>query len=170
MSKPLVEIKGFKELEAKIRLLANDKDKKKELLLILRQVAKPTLEVAKSLVPVSRKAHKTRGQLIQPGNLKKSLGFITGKSDNPTILVGPRVKGQNKGWYGAMVHEGHNVYAKGFKRKHVAGNVNDHGAIGRTKAVPYLKNAYSATNGMVTADAEKKVTAFIQRRIDKLSN
>jgi hypothetical protein len=32
----------------------------------------------------------------------------------------------------------------------------------------YAKKANQATNGQVTADAERRVTAFIQRRIDKL--
>jgi hypothetical protein len=157
MSKSVVEITGFKELQAKIKLLADDKDKKRELLLLLRQVAKPTLEAAKAFVP--KKTLK----------LQKSLGFISSKAINPTVLVGPRVKGQNKGWYGHMVHEGHNIYAKGFKRKRKGGGVNDYAAKSRTKAQPYMTEAYAATEGLVTADAEKKVTAFIQRRIDKLS-
>jgi len=173
MSKPLVEISGFKELEAKIKLLADDKDKKRELLLILRQVAKPTLEAAKGLVPISKKPHLVSGkrtkEIIQPGNLKKSLGLITGKSDNPTILVGARAKGQFKGWYGAMVEKGHNIYAKGFKRKRTGGSVNNFAAKSRTKVTPFMESAYNATNGQVTSDAEKRVTTFIQRRIDKLS-
>jgi hypothetical protein len=31
-----------------------------------------------------------------------------------------------------------------------------------------MQKANQATNGQVTADAERRVTAFIQRRIDKL--
>jgi hypothetical protein len=33
---------------------------------------------------------------------------------------------------------------------------------------PFYAKANQATNGQVTADAERRVTAFIQRRIDKL--
>lgn len=169
MSKPLVEITGFKELEAKIKLLANDKDKRNEVLLILRQVAKPTLQAARVLVPVSKKAHKSRGRLVQPRNLQKSIGNITGKQANPTIYVGPRAKGSFDGWYGGIVHDGHNIYNKGFKRKHTGGGINNHAAKGRTVANPFMTKAYAMTDGMVTADAEKRITAFIQRRIDKLS-
>lgn len=168
MSKPLVEIQGFKELEAKLKLLSNDADKRKEILLILRQVANPTLRAAQSFINDSRKSHKTRGVLIQPGNLKKSIGTITGKQNNPTIYVGPRVKGSFKGWYGHFVHDGVNIYSKGFKRKHTKG-ANNAAAKSRTKANPFMTKANSLTNSQVTDDAEKRITSFIQRRIDKLS-
>lgn len=168
MSRPLVEITGFNELQDKIKQLANVKDKKREMLLILRQVAKPTLAAARAFVPVSKKAHKLRGAIIQPENLKKSLGNITGKQENPTIYIGPRAKGGNKGWYGHFVEYPVNVYAKGFKRKRKKG-ANSAAAIGQKKANPFMKNAYAATQGQVTADAEVKVAAFIQRRINKLS-
>jgi hypothetical protein len=40
-------------------------------------------------------------------------------------------------------------------------------AVRRTTA--FYAKTNQATNGQVTADAERRVTAFIQRRIDKLS-
>lgn len=163
-----VDVQGFDELISKIRLLSNDKDKKREILMLLRQAAKPTLAAAKSLVPISKKPHKLRGQFIQPKNLQKSLGNITGQSSNPTILVGPRVKGGNKGWYGAFVHDGVNIYNKGYKRKHKKG-ANNHAVRGRTVGNPYLTKAYEQTKSGATADVRSKMTAFVQRRIDKLS-
>lgn len=163
-----IEVTGFEELKRKIILLSNDKDKRREILLILRQVAKPTLAAAKSIVPKSKRPHKLRGETIQPGNLQKSLGYINGKSSNPTVLVGPKVKGGNKGWYGAFVHDGVNVYNKGYKRKRTKG-ANNHAAKSRTVANPYLTKAYEQTKSGATADVERKMSAFIQRRIDKLS-
>lgn len=162
-----ITVQGFEELKQKIVLLANDKDKKREMLLILRQVAKPTLSTAKILAPISKKIHKARGVTISPGNLKKSLGFITGKNNNPTIYVGARVKGPNKGWYANFVHDGINIYNKGFKRKHTKA-ANNHAAKRRTIGNPFLTNAYTATKSVATADAEKRMANFIQRRIDKL--
>ncbi|WP_119792048.1 HK97-gp10 family putative phage morphogenesis protein [Flavobacterium anhuiense] len=168
MSSPLFEVEGFEELKAKIRELANDKDKKREVLVILRQVAQPTLQAARSFVPVSSKRHKARGKLIEPGNLKKSLGFITGKQENPTIYVGTRAKGANSGWYGHFVERGVNKYRKGYKRKRKRG-ANNHAAIGKTKATPFMAMAYQATGTQVTNEAQQKMAKFIQRRIDKLS-
>ncbi len=168
MSSFSVEVTGFDELVNELKKIADDKTKRKETLIILRQIAKSTLEVAKREVPVSKKVHIARGQRISPDNLKKSLGTITGKNkENPTILVGPRVKGNNKGWYGHMVHDGVNVYRKGFKRKHKKG-ANDHAAVSRTRSNPYLTRAYDQTQGKVTADAEAKFTASVQRRLNKL--
>lgn len=168
MSKSAVEISGFKELQDLIKDLADDKNKRRESLVLLRQVAKPTLDVAKQLVPVSKKIHIARGKKIQPGTLKKSLGNITSKSKNPTILVGPRAKGKNDGWYGHFVHDGVNIYRKGFKRKHKKG-ANDGAALRRTKGNPYLRKAFESTEGKITKDAEQKFAKFLQRRIDKLS-
>ena len=168
MSSLKVEVLGFDELVAKIKLLANDADKRREMLILLRQISKPTLAAARTLVPISRKPHKLRGQVIQPGNLKKTLGNITGKSQNPTIYVGARVKGSKKGWYAAFVHDGVNIYNKGYKRKHKKG-ANNHAAKGSTTGNPFLTNAYEQTKGTVTAEAEKQFAAFIQRRINKLS-
>lgn len=163
-----IQVTGFEELKRKIMLLSNDKDKRREMLIILREVAKPTLSAAKALVPKSRKPHRLRGVVIQPKNLQKSLGNITGKSQNPTVFVGARVKGGNKGWYGAFVHDGVNIYNKGYRRKRKKG-ANNNAARKRTAGNPYLTKAYEQTKSGVTGDAERKMAAFIQRRIDKLS-
>jgi len=175
MSKKIVDIEGFEVLQRKIKKLGNDKDKKREVLNILRQVAKPTVNAARSLAPQSSKPHRARKTLINPGNLKKSIGTITGKKGNakinPTIYVGARVKGRHDGFYAAWVHEGVNIYRKGFKRNRSGKkDINASGAASRTKANPFLDNAYKQTQGRVTAEAEKRVTKFIQRRINKLSN
>lgn len=177
MSNLKLEIKGVDELIGKIKILANDKDKRREILMILKQISKPTLSAAKQNVPISKKAHLISGKrsrkMIQPGNLKKSLGHITGRKgsskDNPTIYVGARVKGVQDGFYAAWVHEGHNIYAKGFKRKRKKG-ANMGAAKSRTKANPFLRKAYEQTGGRVTADAEAQFSKFLQRRIDKLSS
>jgi HK97 gp10 family phage protein len=163
-----VDVIGFDKLTAQLKRLANDKDKKREVLIILRQIAAPTLNAARSLAPVSEKSHKARGRIIAPGNLKKSLGNITGKQENPTIYVGARAKGSNNGWYAHFVHEGVNVYNKGFKRKRVRG-ANSGAAVRRTTGNPFLTRAYQQTNGTATAEADKQMVNFIQRRIKKLS-
>jgi len=163
-----IDVIGFDKLTEQLKRLANDKDKKREVLMVLRNVARPTLSAAKSLAPISKKTHKARGKIITPGNLRKSLGNITGKQENPTIYVGARAKGNNNGWYAHFVHNGVNVYNKGYKRKRVRG-ANASAAVRTTRANPFLTKAYAQTNGTVTADAEKQMTAFIQRRINKLS-
>lgn len=88
-----------------------------QTLALLREVAKPTLQRLVCWLRIQKNARGTRSK-NNTGNLKKSQGLITGKSENPTILVGPRVKGANKGWYGHFVHDGVNIYHKGYKRKH----------------------------------------------------
>lgn len=176
-SRPFIEVEGFPELMEKIKLLADDKSKRQEVLKVLRQVANATVTVAKANAPISRKPHLVSGkrtrEMIVPGSLKRSIGTITGKSSNPTILVGPRAKGSNKGWYGNFVELGHNIYAKGFKRKRTGTSKailrNNAGAKKRTKADLFMARSYEQTKGQVTADAEQKFAAYIQKQIDRLS-
>ena len=154
MSKALVEIEGFKELQQKLVKLSNDKDKRKEVLKILGQVANPTVKVAKQLAPVSKKAHvqKRKGQsfgtIISPGTGKKSIGKKTmRRAKNPTIYVSPRSTRKNDGWYLRQ------FVIRGTKF---------------IKSNPFIDKAYEQTKGRVTSDAEKKVAKYIQKRIDKL--
>lgn len=192
-----VDIEGFQELTNKIKLLSDDKDKRRESLAILRQIAKPTLQVSKSIVPVSKNKHYSRGKFIQPGNLKKSLGLITGRSSNPTIIVGARAKRKFDGWYAHFVHEGHEYFAGASKssklffknnsrfttvRNNSKGSANNKtrktkkeravlrqmGKARMTKPQPFLTDAFNQTKGQVTTEAEKKFSQFIQKRINKL--
>jgi len=159
MSKQLFEIEGFKTLQSKIKRLP-DKVKKREMLRVLRAVAKPTVAAARSEAPVGDKVHKRYSRrdgsvlgVYNPGNLKKSIGNITGRRGsakvNAVLYVGPRSKGRKyDGYYGAMVHGGTK-----FQRPN-----------------KYMDRAYNRTKGLVTRDAEDKVAKAIQRQIDKLSN
>jgi hypothetical protein len=176
-----IEVTGFPELKAKIKELSNDKDKVREVKLILRQIAKPTLAAIRAATPVSKKSHIARGKKIEPGNLKKSIGIIESKSKNPTILVGPRAKRGNDGWYGHMVHGGHAVYRnsqnskkvlKSGRKKSVLARVTNKrkgNAVGFVDGIPFQTMGYDKTKGTVTAEAEKQFAKFIQRRINKLS-
>lgn len=158
MSRDLYKIDGFKELQKKIKVLP-DKLKKREMLKILRVVARPTVAAARSEAPMGTRSHKrysrrTGAVLAEyfPGNLKKSIGNITGRRGsakrNAVIYVGPRTKGRkNDGYYGAMVH---------------GGTVNQ-------DPNPYMDRAYSITKGRVTRDAEVKTAKALQRQIDRLS-
>ena len=156
MAKSLVEIEGFNVLNAKLKALNNDKIKRREMLKVLGQIANPTVKAARTQAPQSAKAHLISGKrtrkIIPPGNLKKSIGKIRGKKGlgktNAVLYVGPRSKGRkNDGWYGMFVHNG---------TRHQKANV-------------FMDRAYAQTKGKVTADAEQKVTKYVQKQIDRLS-
>ncbi len=156
MSKGLVEIKGFEQLERKIKLLKDDKVKKREVLKILGQLANPTVKAARSEAPKSKKNHYQGGKrtkkLIKSGNLKRSIGKITGRKGsarvNAVLYVGPKSKGRkNDGWYGAFV-EGGTI---------------------RQAPNPFMLRAYQKTKGEIPEKAEQRVSKYIQRQIDRLS-
>lgn len=158
MAKSLIEIEGFDRLQAQIQKL-DDKVKRREVLKILGQVANPTVKAARTQAPKSKKPHVQSGKrtykVIQPGNLKKSIGKITGKRGkakvNAILYVGPRSKGRkNDGWYGAFVHGG----TKFSKEK---------------TPNPFMNRAYNQTKGKVTADAEQKVKQYLDKQIARLS-
>ena len=181
MPTQLTQITGFTELIQKIRQLASDKDKKAEMVRLLRNVAIGTSRVAKRNTPISKRPHLISGsrtrRIVQPGNLKKSIGVITGRKGkaktNPTVYVGPRAKGNNDGFYGNFVEYGHNIYRTGFSRKRSSSESarrhNTSGAISRTSENRFMERTYDQTKGQVTAETEAKVVKFIQKRIDKLS-
>lgn len=155
MAKSLVEIEGFDRLQAKIQKL-DDRVKRREVLKILGQVANPTVKAARTQAPKSKKPHVQAGsrtyKIIQPGNLKKSIGKIRGKRGsakvNAVLYVGPRAKGRkNDGWYGAFVH----------------------GGTKKQTPNPFMDRAYSQTKGRVTADAEDKVKKYLDKQIARLS-
>lgn len=156
MAKSLIEIEGFDKLQSKLKQLP-DKVKKSEVLKILGQVANPTVKAARTQAPKSKKPHVQSGtrtyKIIQPGNLKKSIGKIRGKKGsakvNAVLYVGPRSKGRkNDGWYGAMVHGG---------TKHQTAN-------------PFMNRAYNQTKGQVTAEAEVKIAKYIDKQVARLSS
>lgn len=130
------------------------------MLKILRIAARPTVAAARSAAPVGDRNHKRYSRRdgavlgeYSPGNLRASIGNITGRRGsarvNAVIYVGPRSKGRKKdGYYGAMVHGG---------TKNQAAN-------------PFMDRALAATGALVTKVAEKKIALALQRQINKLSN
>lgn len=153
MNKPLFEIKGFNQLEAKLKKIGDDKTKRKAVTQILGQLANPTVKIAKQLSPVSKKAHvqKRKGQrfgtVISPGTGKKSIGKKTmRRAKNPLVIVSPRSTRRNDGWYLRQ------FVIRGTRYQ---------------KSQPFIDKAYSQTEGRVTAEAERKMEKYIQKQIDK---
>ena len=177
MPTPLIEITGFPQLIRQIQSLETDRQRLSETRKILRRVAMGTVRVARSEAPIAKRAHVARRERIQPGNLRKSIGVIAGKSrENAVVYAGPRVKRGQKGWYGHFVELGHNIYRAGFRRDRSGGTRlsraqrrNAAGVTGRTRANAYMARAYDSTKGQVTEETLRSVTAYIQRRIDALS-
>lgn len=169
MSKNLVEIIGFSELQGQLKKLGNDKTKTREVRKILGQLANATVAAAKRLAPLD-KGLKVRGKVYsrkkrQVNKLVVQQKYTTGfaiksigkkamtRAKNPMIVVRPRditIGGNKKygGWYvRQMVIRG---------TKFIEGN-------------PFMDKAYNQTKGGVTADAEKKFGRYMQKQIDRLS-
>lgn len=154
MSKSLVEIEGFAELEKQIKSLANDKVKKREVLKILGQVANPTVKAVKALTPIGDGLIKLRGNSYARKNYlggtgKRSIGKKNmRKTKNAVLYVSPRSTKRADGWYLRQ------FVIRGTKKQ---------------KANEFIDKAYSQTKGQVTKDAEVKVAKYIQKQINRLS-
>lgn len=168
MARLRVQVRGIQSVERKFKQFGNLSEDRAEVLKLLQQVAKPTLRAAKVHTPISTRK-KGKKNKRPKGNLNKSIGFIEGKKgqakDNPTVYVGPRVKGMYDGYYGAWVHEGRNIYSKGFKRNRSKAGANNHAAKSRTKGDPYMTKAYEDTGGTAKESAKRIMTAYMKRRI-----
>ena len=190
MPKKLVEIKGFDELREKIQLIANDKDKKRQMTQILKQVSKLSVNAAKANVPVQRSYSNVKSKrTVVGGSLKKSIGNIVGKKgrskENAVVYVGPRVykgskfskAGRNKfgdGWYGHMVDQGHDIYQnrKRGNKQSILKRVNKRNkgfSAKRVEGAFFMEKAFALTKGMVTSAAEEKIAKYIQYKIKRLS-
>jgi len=173
-----IEVKGVETVVKAIHSLSKIGVTYKSLMISkLEKIAAPTLAAAKTMAPVSKKEHTIRKKRIQPGNLQKSIGFITGKNENPTVYVGPRVKEGHQGWYGAMVETGHNIYNN--KKRKYKGKLSNKSVLsritkkrggnvaGKVEGKFYMQKAYQATGGMVTKSAETEFANYIQSEINK---
>lgn len=159
MAKGLVEIQGFEELQAKIKKLGNDKDKRRPLLKILRKSAKSTIDTARRLAPKDT------------GNAAKSIKFQTmRRASVPMGIVGPRSLGKYDGWYmRQFVIPGHNIYKKGFKRNR-RGNqaANALGAKRRVEPNFFINRTQQITQGKVVGKAIPQTERYIQKLINQL--
>lgn len=192
-----IEVEGFDVLLTNLKKIKDDKAKKREILIILRRLSKPVVNVAKSKVPVQRSSSnlKTKRTIVG-GSLRQSLGIITGKKgnakENPTVYVGPRVfkgkkaklSGRNTygdGWYGHMVDQGHDIYGnygnkgkvskkgrKGSTLGRLRGKSKGN-VIGHVKGAFFMKKTFQATSAGVAKESESAVAKYFQSRIDKLS-
>lgn len=197
MSNLNFEVSGFDDIKTEIKKIVDDKGKKKEMLILLRRVAKPTLQATKRFVPVQRSRSNVKSKrTVMGGGLKQSLGYITGtkgaSKENPTVYVGPRVfkgakakkSGRNTfgdGWYGHMVDQGHDIYRNDKYRNYVkkAGGrsksilsrltlKHDKGVTqGRVEGQFFMDKAYQATGSSATKEAESSVAQYFQKRFDK---
>jgi hypothetical protein len=180
-----LEISGLDELSLKIKKLARDDNKTKEINKILWQLAKPTLDRSKQLAPVGSRYTTWNGKKVTrpdyvPGTGRDSIARkkMT-KARNPMVTISPRSRSSADGWYmRRMVIPGHNIYRPGFKRsrkgrrdadlaKTRASNLK--GAKSRVPPNPFLDKAYKQTKGTVTAKAERRMAKYFQKQIDRLS-
>ena len=159
MSKSIVEIQGFNELQQLVKKLP-DSVKRRELLKVLRRVAKPTLETVKTLAP---------------GKIGTALNTFTGtkgsNKENAVVYVGKKFKrraapgnlAKYDPWYWKIVEEGHDLVKGGRKR-------NNGRVVGYVEGRQFMTRGYNITKGKVTAESEVAVTKYIQRQINRLSN
>jgi len=118
-----------------------DKLKRSELLKILRQGAKPTLEAAKANLANHKKT----------GNLQKSISTFTGKSKiNPNVQVGASAK--KKGTHAHLLELGT------APRKTKKGKFT-----GAVSAKPFMRPAYDATKNQAAENINKATAKYLTK-------
>ena len=162
-----VQIDGFEELRSKIKLLGDDKAKRKEVTKILGQIANPTLKAARNLAPVGSGFIETKGRRFarrkryagrrvlqdpyQAGTGKKSIAKKNmTRSSVPMITISPRSRKSADGFY--------------LRQFVIPGTKNN------PKKNNFLDRAYNQTKGSVTASAERRMAKYFQKQINRLSN
>lgn len=159
-----IKVEGFKELELLIKRLP-DKITKNEVNKVLNQIAHPLFKMMQSLVPRSTgfkynngKAYRIKKRqlgktIIQPiytpGYGRKTIAKKKlRKSKNPLISVGPHTRKGKDGYY--------------LRQWLIPGTVH-------FKGNDFIEKARRATEGAMLPDAEKRISKYIQKQIDRLN-
>lgn len=119
-----LEVSGIREIQMMLKELPRAV-RKKVLMDVFRKASKPLIREAKARTPVSNKKefatlhrHYTKGKGFhafkrrhRPGQLKRSIGAIPGRSKEAVLWVGPRTSRRysttaNDGWYGHFIEFG----------------------------------------------------------------
>jgi HK97 gp10 family phage protein len=117
----MIKIEGIEELKKEFSRMT-DKEATRMMREILVKVAKPVREAAKREAPIADKPVTIKrkgkaGKIVEPGNLKKSIAIIKGRSKlYPNVHIGARAgdKRKNDGYYAHFVHDGH-IFKQGGK-------------------------------------------------------
>ncbi len=145
--KLFTKITGDKELD-KLLVQVSEVYKVKLLRQVLKKAATPVVKAVKANTPVSdRDDFDTKHKV---GDLKRSIGKITGKSkDFPTIYVGPRVK-KNwgiKGYIGGWVNDGVKSSAVTFSARR------------------YMKKGYEASKMQATQSIRSQMIKILEKKL-----
>ena len=148
---------GAKEMELLLRKLPDQPFTGRAMTFILKKAAKPLIQAMKRHVKVSSKktwakgSFSTRLKFHRPGELKRSIGIVTGKNKKrPLLSIGPRfgkkAVGGNDGWYFHFLEYG----------------------TSKMSALPFIRPAYDGTKNMIQriieADFEKLLDEFVEKR------
>ena len=148
--KLFTHITGDKELDAML-IKVSEAYKVKALRQVLKKAATPVVKAVKAATPVSdTEAGLTYDGGHKQGDLKKSIGKITGKSkDFPTIYVGPRVKRKwgIMGYIGQWVEDGVNSSVVNFSGRR------------------YMKKGYEASRGQATMSIRNGLIKILQKHL-----
>lgn len=153
------EIKGLKETQAKMLKLSGAFTHKIVGSAIYK-AAKPMEDAAKQNI----RDHT--------GNLKKSIGRVrvplAKAREIGMVKLGPRVRGQYKGFHGHLVEFGHRLVVGGSLPGNKARNPARQGkgrVIGRVKPYAFLAPAYRAKSGVVMSNVARNMNVIINRFI-----
>jgi hypothetical protein len=147
----LFEVEGFNELNRKLKLLP-DRVKRSEVLKIQRQLAKPIQRAYAANLPVDEGA-LSRSVAIRSVSIRRSGG-------NPIINVLPGKRGKNDGYYRFM------VIPKGSR----PGSRRKGSRKGMNRVTPEARDkTLQQTETGVVSEGERKIGAYVQKQIDKLS-
>lgn len=83
-----IDLYGMEEVQTVLRVLPN-KFANKTLVRALVLGAKPIRQRARDLAAQAKLPHKFKDRIIQPGNLKRSIGYKAISKTPPAIFIGP---------------------------------------------------------------------------------
>jgi HK97 gp10 family phage protein len=151
MNLSIESIEGLEGVIAEIKLLTDDRMKRREIIKILKRQVKPILEAVKANTPIADKPIMGRdGKVYEPENLKKSFAiWASPHKQYVNVLIGPKkgYRAKYDGFYAFFVEEG-------------AGNI---------PATHFIRNASEPFMASVSTTMSAELERYIYKKAQTLN-
>ena len=151
MNLKIESIEGLEGVINEIKLLADDRMKRREIIKILKRQVKPIFAAVRANAPIADKPIKGRdGKVYEPQNLKKSFAiWASPQKQYVNVLIGPKkgYRAKYDGFYAFFVEEG-------------AGNI---------PATNFIRNASDPYMESISITMSKELERYIYKKAQTLN-
>ncbi len=168
-----IEITNLHEVIRQLKKF-NDKLTRKMMIRGMRKSARPMVKEARAQAPPGKYPHKVGKKVVNPGNLRRSIGIKTGRDKiNPTIWLGSNMKRGVDAFYHHIVIGGSRAHqiprVKGTKALKMASSGQIVKSVNHPGTSPndYIERAFNIKKGEFISKLAGELDNEIQKQLKK---